>query len=511
MEDSDNIIGDLFKSGVILFIGTAIGTMGTFLARTVSARFLTADTYGALALGLSIVTALASIVLLGLDQGLGRYLPRNERMDDQRRLLLAAFTTSIPVAFLAAGTLVLFGPTIANVFSDDVLTGRIFRLLGFALPFIVIMKLCIGGIQGLEHSFPKTLVQDFTIPVTRLGFLALVIYFGSNAIGITTAFVLSFFVGAVAGGYFLLRYSPISRLSEVQLKGLNTQRRRLLSFSIPLTIMGLMSIVFSNIDTLMVGYFSTTANVGIYDVSYLLSNFLVVILGSFLFLFMPIFSKLHSEGREDKMDDVYTLVTKWVLIITLPLLLVFVAFPETVIGITFGEKYVPGSLVLVVLSFGFFSNVMTGPNGNALIALGETRFIMLVNAFVAIVNFGLNLILIPRFSILGAAVATAVSYTLLNSLSSLELFSETGIHPVSLSAVKLIVGSVLALVVTYNLVPRLGRGYYVWSMFVVLSFSVVYPLVVLSLVEFTEEEIEIVGQVETRVKTDLELLKKLMR
>lgn len=511
MDVSESIVADLFKSGVFLFTGSILGTVGTFLARTVSARFLTPDSYGTLALGLSIVTASATIVLLGLDQGLGRYLPRNERRDDQRQLLLAAFTTSIPISIFAGGVLVVFGPTIGGVFSDDVLIGRIFRLLGFSLPCIVMMKLCIGGIQGLEHSFPKTVVQDFTIPATRLAFLIIVIYLGSGAIGITTAFVLSFFAGAVTSGYFLLRYGPMSKLSEIQVRRLNPQRRRLLSFTLPLTITGIMSIVFSNIDTVMIGYFSTTANVAKYDVTYLLSNFLVLILGSFLFLFLPIFSRLHSEGREDKMKDIYTLVTKWVFIIALPLLLIFVVFPETVIGITFGQKYVSGALVLVVLSFGFFANVTTGPNGNALIALGETRFIMFVNIFVAIVNFGLNLFLIPRYTILGAAIATAVSYALLNILCSLELYSETGIHPINSSTVKLIIGSVLALLLVYNLTPQVGSGEYLWSLVVVLLFLFLYLFLVIYLVGFTKEEIDIIERIETRMGIDLGLLKQLLR
>lgn len=511
MGESESIAVDLFKSGISLFLGSILGTFGTFISRTISARFLTPDSYGALALGLSIVTASATIVLLGLDQGLGRNLPRYDQREDKRRILLAAFTTSVPVAILGGVVLILIGPALGSVFSDDLLTGRIFRLLGFALPWIVLMKLCIGGIQGLEYSFPRVFVQDFTIPATRLGLLGIVIYLGFGATGIATAFVLSFFAAAVMAIYFLLKQGPIYKLSDIQFRGLTRERWRLLSFTIPLTITGVMSILFSNIDNLMIGYLSTTANVAKYDIAYLLSNFLVVVLGSFLFLFMPIFSRLHSEGKEDKMKVAYTLVTKWVFIITFPLLLIFVMFPEAVIGLTFGQEYVSGSIALIVLSIGFFSNVATGPNGNALIALGETRFIMFVNIFVAITNLVLNLLLIPRYSILGAAVATASSYALLNILCSLQLHAKTGIHPLSSSALKLIVGSVFSLAVVYNLTPRSSVGEYFWPLIVILAFLFLYLLLVLWLARFTQEELEIVGLIETRTGIDLGLLKQLLR
>lgn len=511
MRDSNGLIAQLFKSGIFLFIGSIFSTFGGFLARTITARFLTTDEYGAIALGLSIISASTTIVLLGLDQGLGRYLPRQESETIQRRFLSAAFSTAIPISILAGLLLFGFGPTLGKLIFDNVMVGQVFRIFGLAIPCIVTMNLCIGGVQGMEKSLPKTLAKDFTIPVTRLGAIGIVLYIGGTTLGFASAFVISFLAGSAVGVYFLIRYLPISEVSDIQLRGLEKERLELLSFAIPLTLTGVMHIVFSNVDTLLVGYFLTTSDVGVYDVAYLLSNFIVVILSSFLFLFMPIFSRLHSTGEQEQMNDIYSLITKWVVIISIPLLLIFIIFPSIVISVTFGQDYTGGSIALSILALGFFTNTATGPNGNALMAVGKTRFITLTTTAVAVLNFCLNIFLIPRIGVLGAAIATALSYSALNVANSLELFRKYGIHPLNVSTIYLISASSVLLGASYSITEVIGFEEVVFKFVVLMFFIIIYPILALIIVDFDSKEIKMVSRFESRIGIDLTLIKRFMR
>lgn len=511
MNDRKSIATQLFKSGIFLLIGSVVGSLGGFLGRTITARLLPTGTYGALALTLSILTASATIILLGFDQGLGRYLPRRDEPTEQRTFLIAAFSTSAPIAVVVGFLFVWAGPTIGSAFSDNIVVGRMFRFLGIALPCIVITRLCIGGIQGLELTLPKTIVQDFTVPVSRLSLIGLVILVGVTTTNIVLAYLFSFIAGAIVACYFLIKSAPLSWHGALTVHKLGRKRRELLSFSIPLTITGVMSVVFSNIDTVMLGYFTTTTEVGIYDVAFLVAKFLVVILGSFLFLFMPLFSRLHSEGEGDKMEHIYTLVTKWVFIISLPLFMLLTWFPDTVIGLTFGQNYVSELPILGVLALGFFTNVSTGPNGNAMIALGETRFIMLINVSVALLNLILNGLLIPRFSVLGAAIATATSYMILNIGTSIGLFLETDIQPINIPLAKLFGIAMIYFGAIEGIFTLANIGSYLLDLIAFSFFMLVYPFIVLWGVEFQSSEISVLDEIEDQVGVGLGFLKRLMR
>ncbi|WP_306059963.1 polysaccharide biosynthesis C-terminal domain-containing protein [Natronococcus wangiae] len=73
-----------------------------------------------------------------------------------------------------------------------------------------------------------------------------------------------------------------------------------------------------------------------------------------------------------------------------------------------------GNIELIVLPSGFYLHTLIGPNSKLLLAIGETRAMMKASIQSAILNITLNYLLIPQYSIMGAALATAGSYVVLN-------------------------------------------------------------------------------------------------
>jgi O-antigen/teichoic acid export membrane protein len=192
-----------------------------------------------------------------------------------------------------------------------------------------------------------------------------------------------------------------------------------------------MSKILIDVDTLLIGYFLTTGDVGVYRAVYPISNLVLLILSSFSYLSTPVISEIESVGASRELEELFQIITKWIFILTLRIVLLLVLFPRPIIGLTFGPEYVSGSLTLSVLSIGFFVHAIAGPNDNTLNAFGYTKLIMIDNIIVAVINVVLNLILIPKYSYIGAAIATAISYTTLNLLYSTQLYRRTGLYPIT--------------------------------------------------------------------------------
>jgi O-antigen/teichoic acid export membrane protein len=123
--------------------------------------------------------------------------------------------------------------------------------------------------------------------------------------------------------------------------------------------------------------------------------------------------------------------TKWAFIATFPAFLTFVVFPGDVLAIFFEDGARQASLAFVVLACGFFTNAAFGRNRETLSGLGRTKLIMVANGVAYVLNILLNLLLIPVYSYVGAAVASAISYISLNLLIYVFLRSQFDISPFS--------------------------------------------------------------------------------
>ena len=496
--DGGSTARKLFTSSGIVFVGIALQLGLGFVARVVIARLLGRVDYGAVALGLTLLTSVSILVLVGTDTGVGRFLPRHDDPARRRGVLASAFRVVVPLSIVVGVGLVLLADPLASEVFDDPDTAPVIRAFGFAVPFASLVRLAVGGARGMEQSLPKVYLQNIALPVVRLGFVVAALLLGFRATGVAWAYAAAYAVTGTLALVYLLRYTPLFDDGPVE-----SMYRPLLAFSVPLMVTATMNMVFQNIDTLMLGMFATTGDVGVYNVVYPLAQLLTVALTAFGFLFMPVISKLHADGESAEMERTYQVVSKWILFATLPLFLVLAFDPRAVIGLTFGSEYTSGGLVLTVLAAGFVTHAITGPSGNVLTALGRSRTIMYDNSLVAGVNVALNLYLIPRYPLLGAAVATTVGYALMNGLYLLQLHRSTGMHPFrralvapSVAAVVLWVGLHAAAGAVLpdgpvSLAARLG------------VFLALYPLVVLRFGGVESEDVSLVTAFEDRVGVDL--------
>lgn len=494
----------LFSGAGILFAGTILELGISFLAQLLIARYLGPINYGAVALGLKLMTAGSIIVLVGLDSGIGRYLPRYDTPSRRRGVLVSALQVAIPLAVLTSGVIFVAADAIAIHAFHDPSVAPVIRVFSVALPFAALVRLTVGSVQGMQRSLPKVVIQHLTLPITRFVLIAGVLAFGLGAVAAAWAYGFAYITAGTLGLYYLVRHTPL--FDDVEPAPM---RRELLAFSAPLMITAAMLQILSHIDTFFLGYFESTGAVGIYNVVYPLGQLLTVVLSVFGFMVMPAISSLDAEASVGEMRRTYQVTSKWILLATLPIFLVVALFPEMVLKLTFGREYVSGALALSILSIGFFTHAIVGPNGNALTSVGRTRTIMYDNIAVAVTNIGLNLLLIPQYGIVGAAIATSVSYGLLNTLYTYQLYRETGIQPFTS-------GMIRPTVIAFGLV-----GILYWVITVYLSvtllllvgmfalFLVLYLLIIARFGGIEDEEILLLWSLEEEIGIDLGPFKRI--
>lgn len=168
--------------------------------------------------------------------------------------------------------------------------------------------------------------------------------------------------------------------------------------------------IYNSLDTLLIGYFLTNVAVSQYEIAWRLSMMVMMITGSISAVIFPSFSKLVEEGNSEKIEN----ITKWSLVagflISIPALAGSIVMGESILGYGFGPAYVSASLVLVILVADKSSHAIQEVYAQVIRAHDRPDICAGVTGGSVVLNATGNYLLIPRFGLLGAAIATTASF-----------------------------------------------------------------------------------------------------
>ncbi|GAA0450553.1 oligosaccharide flippase family protein [Halococcus dombrowskii] len=434
MADDRTGLTGVVSSASLVLVGSLLGSSSKLVERVIIARLLPPGAYGQVSLGIAVMSLGLTLGIAGFDQGVPRFMSRFEDERDRRGTWLTGLALSAVVTLIVTALLLFRLEWIIDTIFDGTAPLELVALFVLAIPVLVGQKIGVGGVRGFENTIYRTYARDLLYNGLRLGLLVALLFAGFGVFAAGYAYVIAGAAGFIAIHYFLNRL--------LTLRGpVRTHGRQLLWFSLPLLFSAAVTKLLSQIDTIMLGAYLSNASVGIYDVAYPLALGLGVIFSSFGFIYLPLTSRFDASGRRGELDRVHKLTAKWTVLIGFPVFLTFAAFPTDIVNVVFGDEYIGQGVgtTLAILSSGFFVSGMAGYCQNALSGLGYTRSILAVNVISAVANIVLNVLLIPRYGIVGAAAASALSFATLNWVAFAFLYRVAGISPFSRYTVKMYV------------------------------------------------------------------------
>ncbi|MFB6140452.1 MAG: flippase [Halosimplex sp.] len=437
----------LVVSAGLIFVGALMRSFSKLIERVIVGRSLSPSVYGEVSIGLAILSFAVTASLIGFNQGIPRYVSRFDDERDVRGIWIVGLAIAGALSVVLAVLVAFNVEFITGKFFETAASDRLLVVFVATIPFVAGLRVSIGVIRGLENTVYKTFVNDLLYPGLRIAVLVGLLSYGLGLLAPAYAYLLAAAVAFVAAHLFLNRL--------VRLAGaVQTHTRELVTFSVPLVISTVVSILLTHTDTLMVGYFKPSRQVGLYAAAYPIAYGLLVVLSSFGYLYLPLASRLDAEDKHEEISEIYQLSSKWIYILTFPPFLAVVAFPQDVMRIVFSAEYRTGGTALLILSVGFFTNAMVGRNRETLSALGYPRGVLISNVVAFGGNFLLNLWLIPAYGFVGAAAASAASYILLNVVVYGMLRRKYGITPFTPYTVRTFVVLPAALILPAEVLSR---------------------------------------------------------
>jgi len=240
------------------------------------------------------------------------------------------------------------------------------------------------------------------------------VFLGFGVAGLTGGFV----GGLIAGGVMNFRYLD---LRLVRFKFSHLKNLTGFSFWIFLTASG--SLVFSYADTILIGFFMTNADVGIYRTAFQLTSVATFATIAFHTVLYPKISNWGTQGQIREIENSLTRALTYSLFLAIPSCIGGWILGDKLLYYLYGESFVEGAPALFFLLLVQVVNVFVYLGTMSLTALNKPKDAFWITLIAAIVNILLDITLIPIIGITGAALATLIAMTL-NALGAILLLSK---------------------------------------------------------------------------------------
>jgi O-antigen/teichoic acid export membrane protein len=443
-EEYNKHFSNVAKQTSINFIGRIFYMGAQFLTGILLARVLGPSLLGQFNLGNTVANFMANFTKIGFDQGLVRFIPLYRTENEYgkiKHLILFSFLVSGLLSILIGSIFYLYSDFLAVSLFNDIEMSGVLKISAFLIFVFTYYRLGSSILKGIKRIDYLTIVSYFIVPITFL--LSLLILKKADVFVVMSARMISYILGITFVFYVIIKNE---KFINVDIKKINL--KKYFSFSSPLLFIGLLYFLISHIDILMIGYFLEPSDVGIYSVAVRIAGMAVFILSAANTIFGPTISELTEKDQFNTLERLLKSITKIIFAFSLNFLFFVIIYNQEILTI-FGQEYIVGGIVLMILTFGQFINASVGPTGAILIMSGKQNYEVFNSIAICILNIILNILLIPRLGIAGAAVATASSIVIINIFKVLEVFVLYKFHPYKKSFLKLMIFSIIAAVAIF--------------------------------------------------------------
>jgi O-antigen/teichoic acid export membrane protein len=431
-------VGHISRHSGVFFAGTLFTAGLSYIFKIYLARKLGAEGLGVYALGMTLVGFLGVFNSLGLPESALRFgsLYRATQQPEKLRSLLFWGGAILLVANLVSA--LIFLPV------GRIIALRFYHSPGVAqyLPWFLGVML-LGTISvfynrilaGYKAVGQRTVINNFIGSPATMLLTVLLIGLGWGLTGYLLAHILS---GALVIALLLfVVWKRTPKEAQVLLPLPAFLERQVWSFSAAAAGILLLEFLMAQVDKIALGFYLDPRSVGIYSVSAAVVAYETLILNSVNQVFSPIIADLHSRGESAMLGRLYKSLTKWVFGLTLPLAITVMVFAHSILRM-FGHDFEAGWPILIIGTVGQLVNCGVGSVGLLLMMSGNQRRLLKVQTCMALVMAVGNVVFIPVWGIVGAAVASAITNVGLNAWNLLGVRKALGLSPFSRSFARLL-------------------------------------------------------------------------
>jgi O-antigen/teichoic acid export membrane protein len=403
------------KGGAIAFSLKIANTILGFLNQVILARILGAGGIGEVILAITIVRISVQIAKFGMEETMMKFIPLYVNKKDEARLK-GTITFAIKFCLLFSTVFMLFVFMFSkfisiNIFHSEGLL-KLMPIVVVAIPAWVIRDVIGGILRGYKDALRALIPEALISPFFRIVIFLILILNGVSSLFAIIAFVAGEILAVITSIIFL--QNKVKGLRPVK-KQCNNKEILDMAYTIIFTSMSVL--LYTQADLWILGMLSSTETVGIYGIAAKLALLVYFPMMAFAAIIPPLISSIHASGNLDELRKMVSESTRWILSMSIPIILVLSLEGKYILKYVFGPEFVAGYVPLLILVLGQLIKAGAGLIGVILQMTGEHKIYMKVTIISGILNIILNIVLIPRFGMIGAAIATAFCLSMIDIIS----------------------------------------------------------------------------------------------
>lgn len=400
---------NLISSFSIYFTGKALIAISGFLLVPIYSRVLEPQEFGVIALIMIFFQISKTIIKLGLEASFSIKFYKNKYLERINSLYSIYIVYILIIFFVIVFTLVDF-TWINKILDIDLSLIESLKLIGmitfavFTEFFFNLLKMeqhaKLYAINTVSFAISRVVLLIYFIVVLKQGYVS---YLNANLLSYIIFFIISLF-------YILKKY---------KLKMFSFDKniiRNLIRIGLPIVPGGIFAMILSSGDQYILKRFGLLSAVGIYAMGYKFANafssFLIV---PFRQALIPIAMKKGNNDISNYKSFLKKVLENFIAILLFCMLTVYSFFYQVYVLII-DQKYHEGFNIIWIV---ILSSIIWGVANilsNTIVLREQTHKTLLLTAIATILNIGLNIFWIPKYTIYGAAYATLISYSVVTIL-----------------------------------------------------------------------------------------------
>ena len=269
-------------------------------------------------------------------------------------------------------------------------------LLGIPLNFAFIL------LQVRERSITYSFINVTNFLLTTAAIIIFVVLLREGALGSLKGQLIATAVFCFVGLAIMKK--------DIGLNFNPTKLRESLAFGLPMIPHELAGWTLSLIDRIFLAGYTSLATVGLYSLGYQFGSILDFITTAINFAWVPFFFSTVKEKGIKESGPIFAQLTTYYMIFLMFMALGIAFFSENLIFLMATPEFYGAARVVPYIVLAFVFNGMYYMTVNQLFLHKKTYFVSFATFTAALLNIGLNILLIPRYEMIGAAIATIISF-----------------------------------------------------------------------------------------------------
>ena len=388
-----NQVQTIFKNFSWLMVSQIITSICAFVWTILIARYLGVSDYGIMSFAISL-TGIAAILM---DMGISTHIIRHVATDYDSSSKYLGNAIPLKLVFSIFTFILILIALI--LMKCDILTIQITLLFTIEQIFKSIIILFNGSLQAVEEGKYQA-IGNILLNLILLIFIIISIVYDFGLYGITLSYVFANSFVMITQ-YFAVK----KKLSKPNFEFDREFCKKITLYSIPFALSSFFAIILYSIDMVMLTNMVSSYANGIYSAAYKITSIFVTLYGVYSAVVYPVMSRFYKNDKNLLIIS-FEKSVKYLMMLFIPLSFSMIVYSGDIIVLFFGKEFIAAESSLSILMWTVSLTIISGVCANLLNASHKEKHVTLILMACAIFNIIANILIIPKYSYIGAAFTT---------------------------------------------------------------------------------------------------------